>query len=123
MRTHPSLVTTLVMGVMSEQHILLDSSKDSMWEWFKYPKGPGAPTPGDSTTFIIVWMIDIFLSFTGFLSVNFINTEGGVDPESVVACDIGYHEGDVNNLMWTPFIERGEASRIYVEVDIQDNNW
>ena len=54
--------------------------------------------------------------------MSFINTEGGVDPKSVVACDIGYPVVDVNNLMWTPFIERGEASRIYIEVDIQDNN-
>ena len=36
----------LVAGVVAEQHILLDSTKESMLDWFKYPKGPQSPTPG-----------------------------------------------------------------------------
>ena len=36
----------LVAGVVGEQHILLDSTKESMLDWFKYPKGPQSPTPG-----------------------------------------------------------------------------
>ena len=39
-------VAFLLVGVKSEQHILLDSTKESMLDWFKYPKGPQSPTPG-----------------------------------------------------------------------------
>ena len=46
MRIYLGVVATLVAGVASEQHILLDSTKESMLDWFKYPKGPQSPTPG-----------------------------------------------------------------------------
>ena len=46
MRAYLGVVATLVAGVASEQHILLDSTKESMLDWFKYPKGPQSPTPG-----------------------------------------------------------------------------
>ena len=49
MRAYLSVVATLVAGVASEQHILLDSTKESMLDWFKYPKGPQSPTPGKYT--------------------------------------------------------------------------
>ena len=49
MRAYLSVVVTLVAGVASEQHILLDSTKESMLDWFKYPKGPQSPTPGKYT--------------------------------------------------------------------------
>lgn len=29
-------------------------------------------------------------------------------------CDVAYH--NVNNWLWTPFIERGNANRIYIEI-------
>ena len=46
MRAHLGVVIILVARVASEQHILLDSTKESMLDWFKYPKGPQSPTPG-----------------------------------------------------------------------------
>ena len=46
MRIYLGVVATLVAGVASEQHILLDSTKESMLDWFKYPKGPQSPSPG-----------------------------------------------------------------------------
>ena len=48
MRAYMGVVAALVAGVASEQHILLDSTKESMLDWFKYPKGPQSPTPGKS---------------------------------------------------------------------------
>ena len=51
----------LVAGVVGEQHILLDSTKESMLDWFKYPKGPQSPTPGQ-----LGWglsCVDVFMQF------------------------------------------------------------
>jgi len=101
MRAYLGVVATLVVGVASEQHILLDSTKESMLDWFKYPKGPQSPTPG--------WVEE---SFTNF--------DKGINWRSYVVCDVGYP--NVNNWLWTPFIERGEANRIYIEVKFSLRN-
>jgi len=87
--------------VNAEQHILLDSTKESMLDWFKYPKGPQSPTPG--------WVEE---SFTNF--------DKGINWRSYVVCDVGYP--NVNNWLWTPFIERGEANRIYIEIKFSLRN-
>jgi len=84
-----------------EQHILLDSTKESMLDWYKYPKGPQSPTPG--------WVEE---SFTNF--------DKGINWRSYVVCDVGYP--NVNNWLWTPFIERGEANRIYIEIKFSLRN-
>ena len=97
MRAYLGVAVTLLAGVAAEQHILLDSTKESMLDWFKYPKGPQSPTPG--------WVEE---SFTNF--------DKGINWRSYVVCDVGYP--NVNNWLWTPFIERGEANRIYIEVHI-----
>jgi len=89
------VVLGLLGGVSGEQHVLLDSTKESMLDWFKYPKGPSSPTPG--------WVEE---SFTNF--------EKGINWRSYVVCDVIYN--NVNNWLWTPFIERGEANRIYIEI-------
>jgi len=101
MRAFLCLAATLVAGVVAEQHILLDSTKESMLDWFKYPKGPQSPTPG--------WVEE---SFTNF--------DKGINWRSYVVCDVGYP--NVNNWLWTPFIERGEANRIYIEVKFSLRN-
>ena len=85
----------------AEQHILLDSTKESMLDWYKYPKGPQSPTPG--------WVEE---SFTNF--------DKGINWRSYVVCDVGYP--NVNNWLWTPFIERGEANRIYIEIKFSLRN-
>ncbi|GAB6031351.1 hypothetical protein CHUAL_009137 [Chamberlinius hualienensis] len=74
---------------------LLDTTQESILEWTRYPYGPQAPTPG--------WVEE---SFTNF--------EKGINWRSYVVCDVAYN--NVNNWLWTPFIERGEANRIYIEV-------
>ncbi|KAH6933869.1 hypothetical protein HPB50_018650 [Hyalomma asiaticum] len=45
---------------------------------------------------------------------SFTNFEQGINWRSYVVCDVAYDS--VNNWLWTPFIERGPAHRIYVEV-------
>jgi hypothetical protein len=37
---------------------------------------------------------------------------------SYVVCDVSYP--NVNNWLWTPFIERGEANRIYIEIKVKN---
>jgi Eph receptor B1 len=95
------LLTSLVQWTFSEQHILLDSTKESMLDWTKYPHGPQAPTPG--------WVEE---SFTNF--------EKGINWRSYVVCDVGYP--NVNNWLWTPFIERGQANRIHIEIKFSLRN-
>ena len=96
------IILALGLGqVRPEQHILLDSTKESMLDWYKYPKGPQSPTPG--------WVEE---SFTNF--------DKGINWRSYVVCDVGYP--NVNNWLWTPFIERGEANRIYIEIKFSLRN-
>lgn len=89
------LLLLLPTTVWTEQHILLDSTKEQMLDWTKYPHGPNSPTPG--------WVEE---SFTNF--------DKGINWRSYVVCDVSYP--NVNNWLWTPFIERGEANRIYIEI-------
>ncbi|EEC18904.1 eph receptor tyrosine kinase, putative [Ixodes scapularis] len=45
---------------------------------------------------------------------SFTNFEQGINWRSYVVCDVAYE--NVNNWLWTPFIERGPAHRIYIEL-------
>ncbi|XP_076320575.1 ephrin type-A receptor 4-like isoform X2 [Tachypleus tridentatus] len=81
--------------VTGNQVVLLDTTKESSLDWTRYPYGPQARTPG--------WVEE---SFTNF--------EQGINWRSFVVCDVAY--SNVNNWLWTPFVERREASRIYIEI-------
>ena len=94
--------------VNAEQYILLDSTKESMLDWFKYPKGPQSPTPG--------WVEESFTNFDK--GINWRSYY--LSWRSYVVCDVGYPI--VNNWLWTPFIERGEANRIYIEIKFSLRN-
>lgn len=76
--------------------MLLDTTEQSALGWTKYPDGgPGTRTPG--------WVEE---SFTNF--------ERNINWRSFVVCDVAFDS--VNNWLWTPFIERGEANRLYIEI-------
>ncbi|GIY55178.1 hypothetical protein CEXT_373122 [Caerostris extrusa] len=75
--------------------VLLDTTLESSLDWTRYPYGPQSRTPG--------WVEE---SFTNF--------EQGINWRSYVVCDVAYNS--VNNWLWTPFIERREANRMYIEV-------
>ncbi|XP_023213804.1 ephrin type-B receptor 1-like, partial [Centruroides sculpturatus] len=75
--------------------VLLDTTQESSLDWTRYPYGPQSRTPG--------WVEE---SFTNF--------QIGINWRSYVVCDVAYT--NVNNWLWTPFIERGEANRMYIEV-------
>ncbi|XP_063219299.1 ephrin type-A receptor 4 isoform X1 [Bacillus rossius redtenbacheri] len=79
----------------AEQVVLLDTTLDPTLDWTRFPYGPQAITPG--------WVEE---SFTNF--------EKGINWRSYVVCDVAYN--NVNNWLWTPFIERGNANRIYIEI-------
>ncbi|XP_055938725.1 ephrin type-B receptor 1-B-like isoform X1 [Argiope bruennichi] len=82
-------------GYQDNKVVLLDTTQESSLEWTRYPYGPQARTPG--------WVEE---SFTNF--------EQGINWRSYVVCDVAYNS--VNNWLWTPFIERREANRMYIEV-------
>ncbi|XP_066959562.1 ephrin type-B receptor 1 isoform X4 [Macrobrachium rosenbergii] len=101
-RTHPPLLGHLLIALLllaafarAEQVVLLDTTNESSLEWTRYPFGPSSPTPG--------WVEESFTQF-----------ENGINWRSYVVCDVAYN--NVNNWLWTPFIERGSANRIYIEV-------
>ncbi|CAL8143320.1 unnamed protein product [Orchesella dallaii] len=75
--------------------VLLDTTQESSLAWHQYPQGSNAQTPG--------WNEE---SFTNF--------DKGINWRSYAVCDVAYQ--NVNNWLWTPFIERGPASRIYIEI-------
>ncbi|GLG93686.1 Tyrosine-protein kinase Fer [Gryllus bimaculatus] len=81
--------------VSAEQVVLLDTTQEPTLEWTRYPYGPQANTPG--------WVEE---SFTNF--------EKGINWRSYVVCDVAYN--NVNNWLWTPFVERRTANRIYIEI-------
>ncbi|XP_069702936.1 ephrin type-B receptor 2 isoform X1 [Periplaneta americana] len=88
-------VALLCSPSSSEQVVLLDTTQEATLEWTRYPYGPQANTPG--------WVEE---SFTNF--------EKGINWRSYVVCDVAYN--NVNNWLWTPFVERGIANRIYIEI-------
>ncbi|KAL7632913.1 UNVERIFIED_CONTAM: hypothetical protein RMT77_016740 [Armadillidium vulgare] len=90
-----ALLFVFVATVSSEQVVLLDTTKELSLDWTRYPFGPNSPTPG--------WVEE---SFTRF--------EEGINWRSYVVCDVPY--SNVNNWLWTPFIERGPANRMYIEI-------
>ncbi|KAH8334838.1 hypothetical protein KR067_006546, partial [Drosophila pandora] len=75
--------------------VLLDTTREATLEWTRYPYGPQAQTPG--------WVEE---SFTDFVK--------GINWRSYVVCDVAYH--NVNNWLWSPFIDRGPANRLYIEI-------
>ncbi|KAF5284139.1 hypothetical protein FQR65_LT00139 [Abscondita terminalis] len=87
------VVTTRPAG--AEQVVLLDTTGESTLEWTRFPYGPQANTPG--------WVEE---SFTNF--------QKGINWRSYVVCDVAYK--NVNNWLWTPFVDRGVANRIYIEI-------
>ncbi|XP_071440458.1 ephrin type-A receptor 4-A isoform X1 [Hetaerina americana] len=95
----PSVVAAVAAALLSlcagDQVVLLDTTTESSLDWTRYPYGPQANTPG--------WVEE---SFTDF--------EKGINWRSYVVCDVAYN--NVNNWLWTPFVERGPANRIYIEV-------
>ncbi|XP_037925569.1 ephrin type-B receptor 1-B isoform X3 [Hermetia illucens] len=80
---------------IADQVVLLDTTKEATLEWTRYPYGPQAQTPG--------WVEE---SFTNFGK--------RINWRSYVVCDVAYH--NVNNWLWSPFIDRGPANRLYIEI-------
>ncbi|XP_015114863.1 ephrin type-B receptor 1-B isoform X1 [Diachasma alloeum] len=89
------IVAALIACMKAEQVVLLDTTNEEILDWTKYPYGPQATTPG--------WVEE---SFTNF--------DKGINWRSYVVCDVAYN--NVNNWLWTPFIERGPANRMYIEI-------
>ncbi|XP_047499507.1 ephrin type-B receptor 1-like, partial [Penaeus chinensis] len=52
--------------------------------------------------------------FSQWVEESFTQFENGINWRSYVVCDVAYN--NVNNWLWTPFIERGPANRMYIEV-------
>ncbi|XP_050466576.1 ephrin type-A receptor 4-B isoform X5 [Cataglyphis hispanica] len=82
-------------GTQADQVVLLDTTTEEKLDWTRYPFGPQASTPG--------WVEE---SFTNF--------DKGINWRSYVVCDVAYN--NVNNWLWTPFVERGPANRMYIEI-------
>ncbi|XP_044741715.1 ephrin type-B receptor 1-B isoform X2 [Chrysoperla carnea] len=90
-----AIFVCIVIGTYGEQVVLLDTTTEQSLDWTKYPYGPQATTPG-------------------WLEESFTNFDAGINWRSNVVCDVAYN--NVNNWLWTPFIERGLANRIYIEI-------
>lgn len=59
-------------------------------------------------------IISFFLFFFQWVEESFTNFQKGINWRSYVVCDVAYN--NVNNWLWTPFIDRGVANRIYIEI-------
>ncbi|CAH0549632.1 unnamed protein product [Brassicogethes aeneus] len=90
-----SFLAILIWRTSAEQVVLLDTTGEASLDWTRYPYGPQANTPG--------WVEE---SFTNF--------QKGINWRSYVVCDVAYN--NVNNWLWSPFIDRGVANRIYIEI-------
>ena len=87
----------------ADQIVLLDTTKESMLDWTRYPFGPDAPTPG--------WVEESFTKF-----------EKNINWRSYVVCDVTYVKNNVNNWLWTPFITRNGSNRIHIEIKFSLRN-
>lgn len=54
------------------------------------------------------------LSLFQWVEESFTNFQKGINWRSYVVCDVAYN--NANNWLWTPFIDRKEANRIYIEI-------
>ena len=84
MRAFLCLAATLVAGVGAEQHILLDSTKESMLDWFKYPKGPQSPTPGDKF-YLTLTLYKLFSFQVGLRRASLISIRGSTGGATLSA--------------------------------------
>lgn len=95
---------------------LLDTTGESSLDWTRYPYGPQSRTPGVSI--ILIWFLELLTTNVFFLlqwvEESFTNFEQGINWRSYVVCDVAYN--NVNNWLWTPFIERKDANRMYIEI-------
>lgn len=57
---------------------------------------------------------DVIFFLLQWVEESFTNFEKGINWRSYVVCDVAYN--NVNNWLWTPFVERGNANRIYIEI-------
>lgn len=91
-----SCVFYLMMAYTSaEEVVLLDTTRESILNWKKYRSSPQMQTQG-------------------WLEESYTNFEKGINWRSYVVCDVAHKE--VNNWLWTPFIERKEAERMFIEL-------
>lgn len=51
---------------------------------------------------------------TQWVEESFTNFGKGINWRSYVVCDVAYN--NVNNWLWSPFIDRGPANRLYIEI-------
>ena len=49
------LISVFISAIDADQKVLLDTTKESMLDWTRYPFGPDAPTPG--------WVEESFTKF------------------------------------------------------------
>lgn len=54
------------------------------------------------------------MSALKWVEESFTNYGKGINWRSYVVCDVAYQ--DVNNWLWSPFIDRGPANRLYIEI-------
>lgn len=52
--------------------------------------------------------------FIKWVEESFTNFGKGINWRSYVVCDVAYN--NVNNWLWSPFIDRGSANRLYIEI-------
>lgn len=61
----------------------------------------------------IIFFLPLF-HVNQWVEESFTNFQKGINWRSYVVCDVAYN--NVNNWLWTPFIDRGVANRIYIEI-------
>ncbi|PZC86326.1 ephrin type-B receptor 2 [Helicoverpa armigera] len=88
-------VALAALSARGEQVLLLDTTTEATLGWTRFPYGAQASTPG-------------------WLEESYTNFEKQINWRSYVVCDVAHH--NVNNWLWTPFIERRNANRIYIEI-------
>ena len=60
------------------------------------------------------FLISVYFLVFQWVEESFTNFEKGINWRSYVVCDVAYN--NVNNWLWTPFVERAQANRIYIEI-------
>ncbi|OQV14108.1 Ephrin type-A receptor 4-A [Hypsibius exemplaris] len=75
---------------------LLDTTQEAQLGWTKQPPA------------------DVSLQTQGWLEESYTHFEHGINWRSYVACDVAYD--NVNNWLWTPFVPRQDANRLFIEI-------
>ena len=112
----PCFIDLYVMTTFKPHFTWFTASDQMVYEsylCFPWEKSPSQQSSSFSCLLFLLLSLSFFADLQ-WVEESFTNFEQNINWRSYVVCDVAYN--NVNNWLWTPFIERKDANRIYIEI-------